>query len=482
MTKGRDLRSRLDANLGLGHPFSNHLIDLLIGGGRQEAEQGTVTGCRYFDYAPGQPNLYRLMRFKQALVEELGLEAGFDFYANALGLRSDAALSRKFFRSERHFAETQGLSFVETAPAGIPFAHDPPLVIGQGNHKRISGLTRAEYVACVPEARVRGRSALINVEEALLLDCQDAEQGRLDDELEWDSAVFSANGTDVWSMPATEATPHLHLPRAFSLLGAHTDFFGHWMSEYLTKYLAAEISGLMPKVPVLIDAHMPASHRQALELFSPDATEIIEVPAFSEVHVQELWCAPTLMYMPLHEKQNERFGWDAIAASPNQFAPVIRRMASWADLRLAKPDRSPSRIFLARKSFRHRKLVNSTQIEALAVAQGFEIVYPEDFSFAEQILLVRNAKHIVALEGSAIFLAYLASAGARLCILSHPLTDALAEYNGVLSLGGVATTALSGPITRANIATPHDSDYEIEAGLFSSFLLDWLSPSTDRTT
>ena len=38
----------------------------------------SVTGCPAFDYAPGQPNLYLMMRLKQDLVATHGLERGFE--------------------------------------------------------------------------------------------------------------------------------------------------------------------------------------------------------------------------------------------------------------------------------------------------------------------------------------------------------------------------------------------------------------------
>ena len=47
---------------------------------------------------------------------------------------------------------------------------------------------------------------------------------------------FPRRARAAWYLPAPDEDAPLQLPEAFNLLGAHTDFFGHWMCEYLPKY------------------------------------------------------------------------------------------------------------------------------------------------------------------------------------------------------------------------------------------------------
>jgi hypothetical protein len=427
----------------------------------------SASGNPRFDYAPGQPNLYLMMRHKQELVASHGVEKGFAEYCATFGLKN-ARLERLRLDGEREYAIAKGALYSELAAAGEPFSHEPPLVIGAGNHRRIEAISRAQYVACITDARVRGRSALVRTGGAALLDVQDREWNLLDDELDWDADIFHAEADRYAWVIAREDRDMLRVTEAFSLLGAHTDFFGHWMSEYLPRYIADVLSGRLPVAPVLIDSHMPASHRQALEMLLPPGVQMIEVPAFRAVQVDRLWCRPSFMYMPLHEKRNERFNWAIVAAPAQRFAPVIRYMRQ----RAVRPDeaRGPERVFLARKSFRHRRLENSAEIEALARSRGFEVAYPEDLDFASQARLLANAKLVIALEGSALFLVFFAPPGARLCILSHPLTDVLAEYNGIFGTQGISTMALTGPVSKAHAQTPHDSDYRVDLADFARAL------------
>ena len=426
----------------------------------------SVTGCRDFDYAPGQPNLYLMMRLKQELVATHGLEHGFEMFRRRFHLPAATSLHQAVVESERAFAEDGAEFFEETAPAGEPFVHMPPTVIGEGYDEPITGTTRSQYVACLPNARVRGRSALVEVKGRLLLDVQDDEAQRLDDELDWDPSIFHCNGKRTWCIEPADEGQSIEVDEAFSLLGAHTDFFGHWMSEYVPKYVAARLSGLMPNVPVLIDSHMPSPHRELLNLLYGASFSFVEIPAFTSVQVSRLWCAPALSYFPLHGIGNERFSWQAVSASPTRFEPIVRDMQRRFDDACNVSNGVASRLYLARRGFRHRRLVNHDAIEQVARDLGFEIVYPEDLTFSEQAAKARNADIIVAPEGSAIFLSVFARPGTTVCILSHPLTDMLADYNGLLAVHHIEVMAITGPIARANRSTPSDSDYRIDEETF----------------
>jgi capsular polysaccharide biosynthesis protein len=436
---------------------------------------GSASGAPEFDYAPGQPNLYRMMRYKQELFATLGAEAGFAAFREKFGWPQQQRLGTLRIRSEREYAAAEGAFFRETAPAGERFVHEQPVVIGEGNQRPVHGTTRSDYVACLRDAQVGGRSAAVVVGEELLLDFQDGERERLDDELEWDPAIFCVEEGCARYIERRDAPRPLRLAEAFTLLGAHTDFFGHWMCEYLPKYTSAVMSGALPeKIPVLIDAHMPPSHRQSLELLFPERARLVEVESFASVRVDRLWVAPTPCYMPLHEKQNERFQWDAIATSPERLGPILRELSRRAERFASKQENFGDRIFLARRAFRHRRLVNAEAIEAEVRRRGFRVQYPEDLSFVRQIGLMLDAQHIVALEGSATFLIPFACAGTRVCILSHPLTNALADFHEMFRATGIEMVVVTGPIAKFNMQTPHDSDYKIDPNNFSEFLDSWI--------
>ena len=429
----------------------------------------SATGSDYFDYAPGQPNLFLLMNFKQLLVKEYGLARGFELYRQTISKQVNAVMTLRRLESHHAYCQERSPEFFEITPAGESFTILPPTVIGAGNHRPLTNTARSLYIACLDDALVRGRSSMTEVAGRALADYQGCELERIDDEVEFDSAVFHRSGDKIRTISQKRA--ELELDAAFSLLGCKTDFFGDWLCESVPKYVAATLSGRLPPVPVLIDASMPKTHRQALELMLPAGADIVEVPAFEPVRVKRLWSASSPGYMPFHQKFTERFKWDYLMSSPKRFIPIEQEMCRRVDL-VVGPPRGPSRVFLARKPFRHRKLVNRAEIEALAEAHGFAIVYPEDFDFAEQARLVRGARFVVGPEGSAFFLCLFLNRGAKVCLLNHENTEGLVGYNGD---GGNEVTIITGPETGSRRGSPQDVDYAIDADVFRRFLGGWLS-------
>ena len=85
-------------------------------------------------------------------------------------------------------------------------------------------------------------------------------------------------------------------------------------------------------MPVLIDASMPAAHRQTLEVLFPEQEQIVEIEAFRSVLVQRLWVAPRLSYYPLYDSGTGRFEWDAISVAPHRIAPIMKELRRRAAL------------------------------------------------------------------------------------------------------------------------------------------------------
>lgn len=407
---------------------------------------------------------------KEALAPLPPAEA-FAAFREALG-RPAAELSRKLLEGTRSFAEREATVFREIEPAGERFTNQPPRVIGEGDQRVIAHSKRSSYLAAFDHVAIRGRSQLIELPDRLLLDYEGEEFARIDDAIELDGAVFRRDGDSAWVLVEPSADT-IEVAECFSLLGPNSFAFGHWIVEYLPRLWTAMQAGLAPGVPVLIDQGMNRQHRQALEMLLPAGTSIIEVGAWQRVEVGRLWFAPTYFYAPVYPQFNERFRYDLVAAPPDRFRDIFQGMGH----RLAAndaPARADSRLFLARRPARHRKMVNHVEIEQLAADRGYRIVYLEDFDFREQLALVRGADRLVGPEGSAFFMAFFARPGTRVGILNHPHTEFLTEVTALLESVGVDCTVLTGPFHRIEDGGyTHFSDYTIDPESFGRFLHDW---------
>jgi SAM-dependent methyltransferase len=458
---------------GWAPPPAFDLAELTDAGRSPRLAAQSATGRDRFDYAPGQPNLYMTMLFKHFLVKDYGIEIGFSLYRQVIAPHRQASLKPLALISHHTYCAARASTFREIFPAGEPIAVPPPRVIGHGNHRTLTNTSRSCFVACVDNAVVRGRSAIIEVGDVALADFQGDELTRIDDEMEMDSAVFHRDGDQIWVI--AEDRPARRMETAFILLGPRTDFFGDWFGESISKYVAATLRGDLPPVPILIDACMPRTHRQALELMVPGDVEIIEIPAFETVHVERLWSASAIGYHAFHQQQNQRFKWDYFLTSPKTDVAVDGEMVRRVDLHLGDR-RGPERVFLARKAFRHRKLENHLEIEAMAAEAGFAIVYPEDLDFVDQAGLLRSARFVIAPEGSAFFLAAFLKPGARACLFNHQETEGLALYSGWCALMGIDLTIITGPLAGPH-HVPQHVDYRIDADVFRRLLAEWAPDS-----
>ena len=146
--------------------------------------------------------------------------------------------------------------------------------------------------------------------------------------------------------------PIVEIDEAFgSLLGTSTMSWGHWLADYIPKYIFAVLSGHMPRVPVLIDAGMPETHRQALELVMPEGTDIVEISPESEVRVRRLWWAPSLGYAPLLPHFNAKFSRDKFCTVPARWTSILTELGRAVDL-LPRTEASTERLYLSRKPYR----------------------------------------------------------------------------------------------------------------------------------
>ena len=442
--------------------------------------EASTTGGDYFDYAPGQPNLFLLSRFKMLLVEEYGVEAGFALYQQTITKQKDASLKLLPLESHYAYSKAHDSRFHEVITPGRRFAILPPRVIGDGDHRPLRGVSRSFYLSCLENAIVRGRSSIVEAPEAALADFQDDELARIDDEVEFDAAVFHREGERVWLINTPQ--PPLEFDEALSLLGCRTDFFGDWFSDSVRRYVAATLDGRLAAVTVLIDAHMPRTHREALELMLTANPRIVEVEAFQPVRVRKLWWPPGQVYMPFHQILNARFKWEYLGGIGQDFAPVENEMIRRAGL-VDAPATGPTRVFLARRHFRHRKLVNHKEIETIAVSFGFAIIYTEDLDFVSQARLLRRARWVVAPEGSSLFLATsFMGRRTKLCILNHQQTEALVLYN---SCSGpdfdreIEITVITGPDAGEIHGRSQDMNYTVDPETFSDFLIEWFGPHVE---
>lgn len=412
-----------------------------------------------------------MSKLKDSLAQ-LPPQEAYDIYRSSLNLFYDrTVLRRTKAMSQQARAKARAKRYIETAPPGIPFVNKAPKVIGEGNARDLVWKTRTAYVACFENARVWGGSAVIDADEEALFDFEDWELASSHDRLYYDQRVFRSKGDDIYYIADADKAPDIVVDRAFPLLGPHTRSFGDWLWQYLPKFAAAIQTGHLPPLTVLIEDYIPSSQKEAIEQLLPSGTDLLSVKFNACVRARELWCAPSIVYMPIWPSFAP-FNGDCEASHPERFKSAIKAMNAAFPL-CSGVRRTGRRLFFSRRHQPRRQMLNWQEIETLCSGFGFDIVIPESLAFSEQVAAIRSADYVAGPEGSAFFLCYYARPGTKTCIFSHPELIGAPPLTAVLEGLGVDCLYFTGPFASINPVYLWWSDYTIERERFASFLTEW---------
>ncbi|WP_197497452.1 glycosyltransferase 61 family protein [Cupriavidus sp. D384] len=240
------------------------------------------------------------------------------------------------------------------------------------------------------------------------------------------------------------AKARLEIPRGLMMFGVQSRNFGHWGCEYLPRMLAYDASPALRGYPIVIDAGMPKTHRESLDLLNVSRREIIALEPDQVVRFGHLAMAPVPTYFPLDGIGV--YAYDAVW--PRDVLRDMKRMVLDAlEKRVGMPARTGRRLFISRHAFSSRQMINESEIRAILNAHGFETIYPEDLSFAEQVDTFRSAAMVVGSCSSALSNTLFCPEGTPVIGLIHD--EPSFNYRGYASYseaGGVPILFVQSPV------------------------------------
>lgn len=132
------------------------------------------------------------------------------------------------------------------------------------------------------------------------------------------------------------------------------------------------------------------------------------------------------------------------------------------NLEAIEPLEGYERLYLPRRAWQKRKLVNADEVEAELERAGFVRFDPWDASFRRQLQVIRSARYVVAPEGSALIMSVFAKPGLKVGLLSHPYPEGLEIYTQEFPHLGHELTVVTGEVVREDDAERIFSDFRIE--------------------
>lgn len=225
------------------------------------------------------------------------------------------------------------------------------------------------------------------------------------------TAVYGAKRALV-EEPAEART----LDAGLMMFGLQSKNYGHWLLEFVPRMLCFNDPACPSGFPICIDDHMPGTHRQIVALLDERDRPILPLPA-QATRFGELGIAPVPTFFPFDSRPGLAV-YDAVWPKDvlaGMRRKVLERLAArGTDLRPAG-----RRIVLSRRGFVQRQLVNEAEIVAALAPHGFEVVYPETLSFAEQIAIYHAADVVVGSASSALTNCIFCNASAKVIALIH---------------------------------------------------------------
>jgi capsular polysaccharide biosynthesis protein len=192
------------------------------------------------------------------------------------------------------------------------------------------------------------------------------------------------------------------------IFGPGHKIFGHWMIDLLPKIFLLNIAGYnIAKISFLVPSDTPPFAIELMRLAGIKSDQVVQFDVDTEtVHCQRL-LLPTTCHNGVRfaDLFQEGVAWlrDRIES---HFGPLAVAPAS-------------QQIFVSRAHAHagNRVLVNRAEIEAMAVAQGFSFVYPEEITLLQQFSVFAGARRIVGEYGSALHTAMFSQPGTLICAL-----------------------------------------------------------------
>ena len=190
------------------------------------------------------------------------------------------------------------------------------------------------------------------------------------------------------------------------------DIYGHWLLDYVPRLMLTELMDSKWKEIYYFNEIKSWAHF-FLEAFRIPASSIRILPQ------RQLTYFPSLA-MPSGAKQDFR-----LSEPLNTMAWKKLKAFAERSYEVLPPTDEPefgSRIFISRREWgsSQRTIANSARLEEIAVARGYKVFLPEQFSIPVQARVMRRARIIVGEDGSGLHNIIFSEPGAVLGVISVP--------------------------------------------------------------
>lgn len=212
-----------------------------------------------------------------------------------------------------------------------------------------------------------------------------------------------------------------HLEQAINLVGVASYNYYHMLIEILPKLIIADRCEEYRDFPVLVDEvilRIP-QYKEALARVNQYNHKIIKVNEGEKCEVGRLVHISPNTWMPinLYDRNMSRTG-DFLISESYLYNMRNRILNAASGGEKCAEQEEKKRYFISRKKLNTVRLKNEAEIRDLFLSYGFEVLYPEKLSFAEQVEKFSEAECIAGSTGAAFANIIFCQPGTKiLCII-----------------------------------------------------------------
>lgn len=271
------------------------------------------------------------------------------------------------------------------------------------------------------------------------------------------------------------AVTHQKIPSGLMMFGVQSKNYGHWVCEFLPRMLAFDTLAFSSEIPIYIDDNMPDSHIESLELLNSLHRPILKIPKTS-VHFSKIGLAPVPAYFPLETKSGVAV-YDTVWPR-DIFNELKEKIISSVRRKYPVSLQKRNRLFISRKNFNLRQIKNELEIINLLRPYGFEVIFPEELTFTEQVIIFSNAEFIIGSCSSALTNCLFCPPDCKIIGMIHESASFnFRGYTSFIEAGGASITFLRGKTTEPSKINEFHDNYEISIEKLRSAVEQNLSTS-----
>jgi hypothetical protein len=167
----------------------------------------------------------------------------------------------------------------------------------------------------------------------------------------------------------------------------HTHYgvvYGHWLADILPKLLVLRKE--LPHYKILLPESYVPFHLTSLAPFGLAKQDVEIIKKDSSYKIKDL----TLL--------------SHVGTSCNTKDETLQELRDfYLDFYIGKERKKPTRkLYISRSKMANRKVSNEDEVEVLLVKNDFEMIYPEEYSFEEQVRMFSDCALLVGLTGSGL--------------------------------------------------------------------------------